>query len=328
VKGDEWDVVYVEPRLVELSQMNVVDPKQWDRCTADVHAYFTKWIDAIRMSIAKAQKRTALDAKATQRLEQDTADLALLEKLHGAWTYESFLKLRGPLRRIHPLDLENPRIYRVTNGKEVINEHLFGSYMVRVSFWRRLLVIWDDRAANKRADNLRAFLDHHHRTGGHPEAFRDLVAETLPGLRRLKGRGLLVEKVEGWLKGASSAVPKAITTAAKPWPNLKSLALFHAFRCEAGERSADITHENASEIAKDAGYPKPSSGKELKGHFARYAWGTPEEKRRERTRDGRTGDVLTRYAKVISKLALFEKALALAVEERKSVLNRSNASEV
>ncbi len=129
------------------------------------------------------------------------------------------------------------------------------------------------------------------------------------------------------LKGTYNDVVERKGTT-KTWADLKSLALFHAFRYEAGEAAADITTENAARLAKGSGFCKPSSGKELKGHFDRYAWGKPEGRRRERTQDGkRPGDVLKRFDAVIAKLAPHAEALALAKEERKIVRSRSNANE-
>lgn len=532
----------------------VKDEMRWDGITGLVREQLDYWKATLQERIERLGKVKRRSAEDADQLKRDKATLKELGAFDG-WNYQRYVEQLLPGRKPHTLDLDNRRLYRLSNGQLIPVSDL-GTYVLRVDFWRRLLVLWDG-PMDKRADNVRAFLDHHHRKGGKPEQFRDLVKDTLPRLRKLTGRELLVDKVEGWLQRASapsssvkrsdlpampfereaaaqfgqllrdelpgfsicpypmhlaigtrdtypdtkpgieatdagvrsvenwngidkavrkavekklpdgelkdtlmgwtysSIVPEGIpnpfdipnpreylldgalipsdrfilrgrlskaandafvafqrqlkrawtspmnlrkakvveyldhhfahggnpnafvdfveaagpsmsitgntrsftyeealqkelaawlviarkrlgngakpTTklkAAKAWPDLKSLALFHAFRCEADEGSADITNENASEIANGAGFTKQSSGKELKGHFTKYAWGTPESKQRERTKEGkRPGDVLKRFDTVIAKLAPYTEALALAEEERKIVRNRSNANE-
>jgi hypothetical protein len=192
-----------------------------------------------------------------------------------------------------------------------------------------------------RADLVRGFLDHHHLTGGKAEVFRDLVTDTAARLRSLVGKGaslrdaqrwgLLADKLEGWLSDAPQRLRDEIHRA-KPkdpsaWPDLKSLALFHAYRVEAGEVEADINPINAQQVAQDAGFSSRSSGKTLLENFRKYAHGLPEHKQRERTRDGRPGDVARRFNIVLDRLTLFPNALSIAQDEHRIVRTRSNESE-
>ena len=526
-------------RAFPLPPADVQNMGHWDRITSAVHEHLDFWKSRLLERIERLDKINGRSAEEAEQLKRGRANLKALKRF-DKWSYQDYAGQLLPDMKPHPLDLDNPRLYWLSNGKLIPIGNL-GPDQLRVDFWRRSLTLWDG-PVDKRADNLRTFLDHHHRNGGKPEVFRDLVKDTLARIRKLTGRELLVEKMEGWLSTAEAnrkaeieraitkptpfalvrgpkeygeawireghlpiyegqhgpfepvtmdtfqqwetyvatyfrgslkpplsitpfgtpwdggkpmdlfnpfrlaenwkgtgktallcnvepsdvgnvlmwefredvlqrwngglmanpefrkglvrfyldhhavncdnetvylsvveqqfleqvpraprglaeriakgevrpTVPdalkaevsawlaerrKALTTATKAedpskWPDLKSLALFYAFRCEADETSADITKENASEIAKGAGFTKQSSGKELKTHFGKYAWGTPENKRRERTKEGkRPGDVLKRFDTVIAKLAPHAEALALAQEERKIVRNRSNANE-
>ncbi len=124
-------------------------------------------------------------------------------------------------------------------------------------------------------------------------------------------------------------VATTATTKPKPvkeWPNLKCLALFHAYRYEAKDPSAEITKENCEQVALAAGKTAKSSGKELLTYFHRYAYG--RNRFNERTKEGkRRGDVLNRLNTVIKKLEDYPEARTIAEEERKAVRDRSNEGE-
>jgi len=134
----------------------------------------------------------------------------------------------------------------------------------------------------------------------------------------------LVERVGAVVATTTTTKPKP----AKEWPGLKSLALYHAYRHEAGDGSADINKANCEQVATAGGYTAKSSGKELLTHFQRYACGEPDNKRIERTKEGkRRGDVLKRLNTVIKKLEDYPEARAMAEDERKAVRARSNKDE-
>lgn len=135
-------------------------------------------------------------------------------------------------------------------------------------------------------------------------------------------RARLVERVGAVVATTTTTKPKP----AKEWPNLKCLALFHAYRYEAGDPSAEITKENCELVAFAAGKTAKSSGKELLTYFGRYAYGM--NRFNERTKEGkRRGDVLKRLNTVIKKLEDYPEARTIAEEERKAVRDRSNEGE-
>jgi hypothetical protein len=133
-----------------------------------------------------------------------------------------------PGRKPDPRDLDNLRLYRLSNGKLIPITNL-GRDQLRVDFWRRLLSLWDG-PVDKRAELVRGFLDHHHLTGGKAEAFRDLVKYTAARLRTLVSKGaaqgphfvpgyslrdaerwgLLADKLEGWLTDAAERFTAAL----------------------------------------------------------------------------------------------------------------------
>lgn len=177
----------------------VKDETRWDGITAVVREQLDYWKATLQERIERLGKIKRRSAEDTDQLKRDKATLKELEAFDG-WKYQRYVEQLLPGRKPHALDLDNRRLYRLSNGQLIPVSDL-GTYVLRVDFWRRLLVLWDG-PMDKRADNVRAFLDHHHRNGGKPEQFRDLVKDTLPRLRKLTGRELLVEKVEGWLQVA------------------------------------------------------------------------------------------------------------------------------
>ena len=132
----------------------------------------------------------------------------------------------------------------------------------------------------------------------------------------------MVERVGAVVATTTTTKPKP----AKEWPDLKCLALFHAYRHEAKDPSAEITKENREQVALAAGKTAKSSGKELLTYFQRYAYG--RNRFNERTKEGkRRGDVLKRLNTVIKKLEDYPEARTIAEEERKAVRDRSNEGE-
>ena len=95
-------------------------------------------------------------------------------------------------------------------------------------------------------------------------------------------------------------MPSGPTLASMPWRDLKTLALFHALRFEGRDASADITDGNAREIAKNAGFDKGSSGKELKSRYTLYTMGP--NRLNERIGDGKPYTVKRRYTRVLEML--------------------------
>ena len=109
---------------------------------------------------------------------------------------------------------------------------------------------------------VRNYLDHHATKGGRESAFVEVVealflSDAPPAPRDVAERiakGELKSTVPDGLKAEVRAWMeerrKALETASKAmdpnaWPDLKSLALFHAYRVEADEDSADINPINA-----------------------------------------------------------------------------------
>lgn len=119
----------------------------------------------------------------------------------------------------------------------------------------------------------------------------------------------------------TNAAPKPKT--AKEWPDLKSLALFHALRNIAGDRTAGIVNaQDASDKARAAGFVSQRSGKELLGYYQNYA--VKANNKTERMAGTRIGDVLTRYDRVIPMLKPYPPALQLAREERKELQEKAD----
>lgn len=321
----------------------VKDETRWDGITAVVREQLEYWKATLQERIerlGKAKRRSAVDAA---QVKQDKATLKELQAFDG-WTYQGFVEAMLPGRKPDPLNLDNPRLYRLSNGKLIPITNL-GRDQLRVDFWRRLLSLWDG-PVDKRADLVRGFLDHHHLTGGKAEVFRDLVKDTATRLRALVSRGaslrdagrwgLLADKLEGWLTNAAerlTPVLKAKEASDKQgdpnaWLDLKSLALFHAYRAEGGDASADINPANAQQVARDAGFTAQSSGKTLLEKFRDYATGNPEKRKRERTREGkRPGDVAKRFNVVLPRLEAYPNGLVVAQEEHAIVRTRSNGNE-
>jgi|GEM_PF-5704650 hypothetical protein len=142
--------------------------------------------------------------------------------------------------------------------------------------------------------------------------------------RMQTGRARLARQLSPFLQAGGNATTTApATRSTKPRPDLKRVALFHALRCDIGDHAAEITRENASHIAaEEAGSYSKSGGKELLGHFHRYAWGT--NKYQERTQDGRPADVVKRYHAVIAMLKEhWPDAVPIALGQRTAAQNHS-----
>jgi hypothetical protein len=180
----------------------VRNPKRWEAITSDVRDQLDYWKGTLQERIERLGKAKRRSTEEAAQLKRDKATLKQLQAFDG-WTYQGFVEAMLPGRKPDPRDLDNLRLYRLSNGQLIPITNL-GRDQLRVDFWRRLLSLWDG-PVDKRAELVRGFLDHHHRKGGKPEQFRDLVKDTLPRLRKLTGRELLVDKVEGWLQRASAS---------------------------------------------------------------------------------------------------------------------------
>lgn len=185
----------------------VRDPKRWDRITTVMRDQLDYWKARLQARIDRLCKVNRSSAEDAEQLKQDKATLKGLEAF-DAWSYEAYVEAMLPGRVPHPLDLDNIRLYRLSNGQLIPITDL-GRDQLRVDFWRRLLELRDG-PGDKWADAVREFLDHHHRHGGKAERFRDLVKVTAQRLRDMvrKGAtprnaerwGLLADKLEGWLE--------------------------------------------------------------------------------------------------------------------------------
>lgn len=429
--------------ILQFAPVNVRDPEHWPWNTEAMQEWLQYQKDYSKEHAAY-HKRTGdkEDAK------WHSARLKELEAMEGM-TFEQYVESMLPGLKPDPLDLDNPRIYAWPSGKWIPIANL-GTGQLRGDFWRRLLEIWE-RPVNLRAEEVRAFLDHHHMKGGKPEAFRDLVNDTAKRLHDAAKRTaqshlarkleLLGDKLREWHTSASTAnsliqhraevlTPagsrafirsliaeggkletratkvdallnghlgrdyseafvefirgnvlewKAEAASHRPppdplhqfailrgfargwlrvdpwlidrcerwlaevdaskderkkapasnpskWPDLKSLALFHAYRYEAGDKGADLGTMDAAEVAAQAGYTGKGNGKRLLAYFTKYSTGS--NRANERTMEGkRPADVRKRFAEVCERLKPYSKALELAEVERKKLTNRDYQSE-
>lgn len=183
--------------MLALPHEAVNDIRKWEGITSAIRLKLDWWKADIQEYLERKGKAKNLSAEDAELLKWNKARLKDL-KVYDAWTYKGYAEKLVSGGKPNPMDLENPRLYRLSNGKLIPITNL-GPNLLRVNFWKRLLILWDGPADN-RADHLRAFLDHHHRNGGKPEQFRDLVEDTLPRLHKLAGRELLADKLEGWLQ--------------------------------------------------------------------------------------------------------------------------------
>lgn len=278
---------------------------------------------------------------------------ATIEILEG-WTYKSVLPPNA-VPRTH--DEPNPRVYML-DGRMVRSGWKGDDLRKRVCalFEIRLLDLFRLSPNNVRMQKVNDRLQHHWEHGGNPDAFLDYIegvcdkwegeAPTyidIPRMQRLQveASATLMRTMRKWVEEKRKAEVrawmeerrKALETASKSmdanaWPDLKSLALFHAYRVEAGEDSADINPSNAQHVAHDAGHKAKTSGKTLLESYRNYATGNPEKRKRERTKEGkRPGDVAKRFTIVLDRLSLFPDALTIAQAEHRIVRTRSNRSE-
>lgn len=192
-----------------LPAVDVRNPKRWEAITSAVRDQLDYWKGTLQERIArigKAKRRSKEDAA---QLKRDKATLKQLQAFDG-WTYQAFVEAMLPGRMPDPRDLDNLRLYRISNGQLIPITNL-GRDQLRVDFWRRLLSLWDG-PVDKRTYEVRDFLDHHHRFGRKDEEFRDLVKDTAARLRGLESGGanirdpkrwsLLADKLEQWLPDA------------------------------------------------------------------------------------------------------------------------------
>lgn len=222
----------------------VRDPKRWDRITTVMRDQLDYWKARLQERIERLGKVEQRSAEDAEQLEKDKATLKELEAFDG-WSYEAYVNAMLPGRVPHPLDLDNPRLYRLSNGQLIPITNL-GPDQLRVDFGRRLLELRDG-PRDKWADAVREFLDHHHHNGGKAEPFRDLVKITAQRLRDMvKGAnprnterwGLLADKLDVWLSVAMTtenndgemeglnAAPRMATSDAASDPEVEAKA-FH-----------------------------------------------------------------------------------------------------
>lgn len=178
----------------------VKDETRWDGITAVVRKQLDYWKATLQERIERLGKIKRRSAKDTDQLKRDKATLKELEAFDG-WNYQRYVEQLLPGRKPHALDLDNRRLYRLSNGHLIPVSDL-GTYVLRVDFWRRLLALWDG-PMDKRADNVRTFLDHHHRNGWKPDVFLELVRDTATRCHKLSGREALAETLTEWHSSAS-----------------------------------------------------------------------------------------------------------------------------
>lgn len=200
-----------------LPVVDVRNPKRWEAITSAVRDQLDYWKGTLQERIERLNKAERRGAEDAAQLKRDKATLKQLQAFDG-WTYQAFVEAMLPGRQPDPRDLDNLRLYRLSNGQLIPITNL-GRDQLRVDFWRRLLSLWDG-PVDKRAELVRGFLDHHHLTGGKAEVFRDLVKDTAARLRGLVSKGaslrdaerwgLLADKLEGWLSDAAERLTDAL----------------------------------------------------------------------------------------------------------------------
>lgn len=136
----------------------------------------------------------------------------------------------------------------------------------------------------------------------------------------------LVRVIGAKHEGTSNSPNPVSESRVKEWPDLKTLALYYAYRWEVEGKQVDFTSlDEADAIAIEAGF---KSGKTLLEHYRRYTVGHPDNRRIERTMAGkRTGDLLRRFETVVRKLTSFPQSLEKAQAEHAIVRTRKNGSE-
>lgn len=156
-------------QLIELNDLKVLDPSKWDSLTLDVRY---EWKDQLKL-VDRFIEANAEDPDELKSWKATKKRFLTIAKKLESWTYKSYVE---PLPKGNPNDLGNVRHYRLPALEAIPMD--FPTQRLKVEFWHRLLVLWDG-PENKKADNVRAFLTHHHTHGNNPERFRDLVAETV-----------------------------------------------------------------------------------------------------------------------------------------------------
>jgi len=187
---DDYPILLLPPETVQ-------NPKQWERITAVVREQLNYWKAILQERIERIGKIKRRSTEDADQLKQDMTTLKELEAFDG-WSYKSYVEAMLPGHEPHSMDLDNIRLYRLSNGHLIPITNL-GQDQLRLDFWRRLFSLWDG-PVDKRADAVRAFLGHHYRKGAKHEQFLDLVKDTIPRLRKLSGYELLVDKVEEWIQ--------------------------------------------------------------------------------------------------------------------------------
>lgn len=201
-------------RPLPLPPADVRNMERWDRITSAVHEHLDFWKSRLLERIERLNKITIRSAEEAEQLKRSRANLKALKRF-DKWSYQAFVGQLLPDEKPHPLDLDNPRLYWLSNGKLIPIGNL-GPDQLRVDFWRRLQELRDG-PGDKWADAVRDFLDHHYRNGGKTEPFRDLVKVTAQRLRDMVSKGasprnterwgLLADKLEDWLKEVAAKNP-------------------------------------------------------------------------------------------------------------------------
>lgn len=187
-------------RAYPLPPADVQNMERWDRITSTVHEHLDFWKSRLVERIERLDKLKDRNAEDAEQLKRDRANLKALKRF-DEWSYQDYAARLLTGRKPHPLDLDNPRLYWLSNGQWIPTSSLMPD-LLRVDFWRRVLFVWDG-PVDKRADSLRAFLDHHHRNGGKPDVFLDLVKDTAARCRKVNGREMLADKLDEWHSSAS-----------------------------------------------------------------------------------------------------------------------------
>lgn len=205
-----------------LPAVDVRNPKRWEAITSAVRDQLDYWKGTLQERIERLGKAKRRSKEEAAQMKRDKAALKQLQAFDG-WNYQAFVGAMLPGRKPDPRDLDNLRLYWLSNGQLIPITNL-GRDQLKVDFWRRLLSLWDG-PVDKRADLVRGFLDHHHLTGGKAEVFRDLVKDTAARLRGMVSKGaslrdaerwgLLADKLEGWL---SDAAERLTATLSRPTP--------------------------------------------------------------------------------------------------------------
>ena len=265
--------------------------------------------------------------------------------LPRGWTYEKLLKKMAIDDVPNEHDIANPLHYTLDGEASFADGREFYADNVRRHFRLAVCDRWVKRRDDK-GKGLQDFLNHHLGHGGAPRELIAFVKHTLvsmliehpcfipwleiDGWKQQQENDLLIKELNEWTveaaqltalaRAEAAQVPVAAPKQKRKRPALRLLALVHALRWVAKDKSANITEDNAGELAKTVGGYRPSSGGELLKTFNRYH--LTANAKNERINDGAVRTVKERYLMAISLLEEHPEAKAIAEAELQEVSER------